>query len=235
MFSFLSISTFLCLAQVITAQTFGFNGQIFTRGLAIIDSPAPQSTLHAGSNVAIAVDISGDGNLPASAATPGSNDSTRFDSLEIYLFSYPQSINLTISSGSDILAQENSSTVKHINYNISSCVPAGQYNLSFYEVSHINNQEYFIISAIPVEVQNDNKQGGCNSTNALATFPEPDNAPTQSPWLNSTAGATSIAPNLPSPTPTGGDQSGAMVACVEVIGLIAGLMPAVYFLLGFST
>ena len=115
--------------------------------------------------------ISGDGQLPTSAAIPGSKANTRFDSLEIYLISYANSLNLTIAGpDANLFVQEPDSTVKHINYNISSCVPSGQYNVRFipfhsfihnsylcrfvpqfslYEISHFSDQQYFIISNIP--------------------------------------------------------------------------------------
>ncbi|KAK7693559.1 hypothetical protein QCA50_003128 [Cerrena zonata] len=216
----------LSFSTVITAQIFGLNGQLFTRGLAIIDSPAPSSTLHAGSTVGIAVDISGDGHLPASAATPGTKDSTRFDSLEIYFVSFPNSINLTVSGpDANLLGQEAGSTVKHVNYNISSCVPAGQYNLSFYEVSHISDQQFFIISNIPVEIQNTNQQGGCNNTNALDGSPQIDDAPSQSPWLLTADGTTSIAA---SPTATG--KSGAVRFETSYVASVLSLLALIYAL-----
>ena len=85
--------------------------------------------------------ISGDGQLPTSAAIPGSKANTRFDSLEIYLISYANSLNLTIAGpDANLFVQEPDSTVKHINYNISSCVPSGQYNvrfISFHSFIHI--------------------------------------------------------------------------------------------------
>lgn len=74
--------------------------------------------------------ISGDGKLDQSAAIPGSDKSTRFDSLEIYLVSYQTKLNLTVSSGPSLLAQEQGSTVKHFNYNVLTCIPAGSYNVS---------------------------------------------------------------------------------------------------------
>lgn len=74
--------------------------------------------------------ISGDGHLDQSASIPGSDKSTRFDSLEIYLVSYQTKLNLTVSSGPDLLTQEHGSTVKHSDFNVSTCIPAGSYNVS---------------------------------------------------------------------------------------------------------
>jgi hypothetical protein len=47
----------------------------------------------------------------------------------MYLVSYQTKLNLTVSEGTGLLQQEQGSTVKHLNYNISSCVPAGDYNV----------------------------------------------------------------------------------------------------------
>ncbi|KAI0082676.1 hypothetical protein K474DRAFT_1670875 [Panus rudis PR-1116 ss-1] len=196
--SFLLIVALSTLAQSCAAQTL-VNGQVFTKGLAIVDSPAPNSQLHAGSNIAIAIDVSGNGQLKnwQTASVPGSNEATRFDSLEIYLSSYPNSLNLTVSQGPGLLANESGSTVKHLNYPVSTCVPSGQYNLSFYEVSHINNEEFFSITNLPVEIQNTQVSGGCDQTNGLASFPEPDNAPQQNPFLASNSGGSQVPPASP--------------------------------------
>ena len=74
--------------------------------------------------------ISGDGNLDKSASIPGSDKPTRFDSLEIYLVSYQTKQNITVSAGPDLLTREPDSTVKHWDFNVSTCIPAGSYNVS---------------------------------------------------------------------------------------------------------
>lgn len=74
--------------------------------------------------------ISGDGHLDLSASIPGSDKSTRFDSLEIYLVSYQTKQNITVSNGTELLTQEQGSTVKHWNFNVSTCIPPGNYNVS---------------------------------------------------------------------------------------------------------
>lgn len=86
------------------------------------------STLHAGATQSVAIDISGDGHLPADSG-PGSSSATHFDSLEVYLTSYATTFNLTVSSGPGLLTQEPGSTVKHVNWLIDSCVPSGNYNV----------------------------------------------------------------------------------------------------------
>lgn len=74
--------------------------------------------------------IYGDGHLDLSASIPGSDKSTRFDSLEIYLVSYQTKQNITVSNGTELLTQEQGSTVKHWNFNVSTCIPPGNYNVS---------------------------------------------------------------------------------------------------------
>jgi len=182
-------------AQVVKGQIL-VNGQIFTNGLAIIDSPAPGTPLHAGSTVTIAIDVSGDGKLTPDALKPDSSSSTHFYSLEIYLTS--PNLNLTVSQGPGLLAQEQGSTVKHINWLVDSCVPSGNYNLTFYEGSHIQDKDYFTITPLPVSVQNTNPSDSCqNGTNSVQTVPQASSALSKSPWLDETQ--TSIVP-FPSAT-----------------------------------
>ncbi|EIN13488.1 hypothetical protein PUNSTDRAFT_41053 [Punctularia strigosozonata HHB-11173 SS5] len=108
------------------------NGQIFTNGLAIVDAPAVNSVQHVGSDINIAVDVSGsgDGKLASVAATPGSGLADRFDSLSIYLVSSETNINATVSNGTGFLTQEPGSTVKHLNFNVPGCITPGDYNVS---------------------------------------------------------------------------------------------------------
>ncbi|RDX56844.1 hypothetical protein OH76DRAFT_1468275 [Lentinus brumalis] len=221
----LSLVALLAACVGVHAQTL-VNGQIFTNGLAIVDAPAPNSPMHAGSVTQVAIDISGDGHLDQSASIPGSDKSTRFDSLEIYLVSYQTRLNLTVSSGPDLLTREQGSTVKHLDYNVSTCIPAGSYNLTFYEASHINDQAFFSITAYPVTVMNDHPTDACtNGTNTLQDFPQLSSAPPQSPWLDGTSIATQ-----PLPTATGNGaatltsvSSGFGLAASYALGL--GLLP----------
>jgi hypothetical protein len=74
--------------------------------------------------------VSADGKLPTSAQLPGSGQPTSYESLQLYLFSTQTNLNVTVSSGTGLLAQEPGSTVKHINFPVSNCVPAGNYNVS---------------------------------------------------------------------------------------------------------
>ncbi|KAH8107085.1 hypothetical protein BXZ70DRAFT_916315 [Cristinia sonorae] len=188
------LSLVTLFSQVISAQVV-VNGQIFTNGLAIIDSPAPNTSLHAGSTAAIAVDVSGDGHLSLSA---DSHVPTHFISLEIYLTS--ADLNVTVSQGPDLLKQEQGSTVKHISWAVDACVPSGNYNLTFYEGSIIQDRSYFIVTPLPVSVQNFNPTSLCqNNTNPPQPIPQPSSSLTKSPWLDETQ--TSLAP-VPFPSNT---------------------------------
>ncbi|KAJ7445693.1 hypothetical protein B0H11DRAFT_2249251 [Mycena galericulata] len=174
---FALLSAHLAVSQYI-------NGQTFTDGLAIIDSPSPSSPGHAGSPIPIAVDVSGDGKLQSAASVPGSSLSTRFDALEIYLVSKQTNINMTVSNTSAFLTGESGSTVKHLNWPVPTCLPAGNYNLTFYETSHFNSQGVFTITPIPVPISNTSPPGQCNASvlNQLQSQPQADNPLTQSPF-----------------------------------------------------
>ncbi|KAI0341676.1 hypothetical protein BDW22DRAFT_1413964 [Trametopsis cervina] len=170
--------------QQATAQII-VNGQIFTNGLAIVDAPQPGTTLHAGATQSVAIDISGDGHIPQSAADPNSGLDTHYDSLEVYLISYESSFNQTISSGPGLLEQEPQSTVKHINWVIDPCIKNGNYNLTFYEGSHINGTAYFTITPLPIEIQNTAVADQCvNATNPIQAFPQAQSALSHSPFLD---------------------------------------------------
>ncbi|KAI0051758.1 hypothetical protein FA95DRAFT_1484931 [Auriscalpium vulgare] len=204
------------LALPPAAAQYLVNGQVFTNALAIVDAPAPQSTFHAGSDIPIALDISGNGKLPQAAATPGAGLATGFDLLELYLISTQAKLNLTISNGTGLLTQEPGSTVKHLDFALPNCVAAGAYNFTVYETSHINNEDFFSITPIPISIENTNFNGPCtDGVNALQSLPQPDSPPAQQPFLNATATpldtsshsgtipvSGSIPVTVPSPLPT---------------------------------
>lgn len=70
-------------------------------------------------------EVSGDGKLSQSGFS-----SAGFDSLDIFLVSSETNVNLTVTTGSDFLSQEQGSTVKHLNWPIPTCVQPGSYNVS---------------------------------------------------------------------------------------------------------
>ncbi|CAG8082659.1 unnamed protein product, partial [Penicillium nalgiovense] len=116
------------------------NGQIYTPGLAIVDAPQPNTPLGGGKsigqnisiyqllanfldNLQVAIDVSGNGQLPWPASTQP-DSSTRFHDITLFLTS--ESHNFTISNGTKpasntsyvgpVLDLEPSSTVKHVNW-----------------------------------------------------------------------------------------------------------------------
>ncbi|KAG6832470.1 hypothetical protein H0H92_001516 [Tricholoma furcatifolium] len=184
--------TFVCVILTLLSQSvwcqITINGQIFTNGLSIIDSPALDTPFSAGSTLPVAIDVSGDGKLASTAAVPGSGLSTRFDLLEIYLVSSETEQNITVSSGPGLLSGE-TGTVRHLNWPILTCTPAGNYNLTFYETSHINGEGYFSITPIPVKISNSGDTDSCSAseTNKLQSQPQASSAVSQSPFLPASA------------------------------------------------
>ncbi|KZP31192.1 hypothetical protein FIBSPDRAFT_925905 [Athelia psychrophila] len=178
---------FFFLGQAI-AQT-SVNGQLYTDGLSIVDAPAALSTYTAGGVMSIAIDVSGDGKLPMSAVTPGNNAATGYDNLNLYLVSVQTNLNISVTNNTDILTQESGSTVKHINWNVPSCITPGVYNLTVYEGSHINNQGYYTITPISLQINNPDQSGQCTGgINTLDSQPQPSSPSPQSPWIqNSTS------------------------------------------------
>ncbi|KAI0793392.1 hypothetical protein C8Q75DRAFT_750040 [Abortiporus biennis] len=182
------------LFQFATAQTV-YNGQIFTNALAIVDSPAMYSTMHTGSPLTLAIDVSGDGQLSQAASTPNSGLPTSFQLLEVYLTSASLQLNLTVSSGPGLLTQEPGSTVKHINWQIPDCVQTSSYNITIYETSLIQGVEYFSITPIPIQIQNAaGSTGACTTgVNPSQPLPQPDNHPSVNPLTILQAGQTRTA------------------------------------------
>ncbi|PBK76959.1 hypothetical protein ARMSODRAFT_1079033 [Armillaria solidipes] len=166
-------------------------GQYFTSGLSIINSPSPNSPGHAGSTLPISIDVSEDGKLP---------DDSFFSLLEIYLVSSETNINLTVVSGTDFLSQE-SGSVRHENFMIPTCIEAGNYNLTFYETSQIEGKPFFIITPIPLPIENSSPSGSActDGLNTLQGQPQVFSAP---PEGSLSAGETSDSSVAASPLST---------------------------------
>ncbi|KIP12585.1 hypothetical protein PHLGIDRAFT_27363 [Phlebiopsis gigantea 11061_1 CR5-6] len=204
------------------AQTL-YKGQVFTNGLAIFDSPAPNSVLHAGSSMSLAIDVSGDGKL----SQPGFS-SAGFDSLDIFLVSSETNINLTVIAGSEFLLQEQGSTVKHLNWPIPTCVQPGSYNITLYETSHMSSVQYFSITPITLTIENNSPSGSCSSTNALFAQPQASSPFPENPFLEDITTASSPAsPQTQAATVTASsspsfssqDRNGALTVTVGPSGL----------------
>ncbi|KAJ7133707.1 hypothetical protein C8R43DRAFT_1133244 [Mycena crocata] len=109
---------------------------------------------------------------------------------------------MTVSSGAGLLQRENGSTVKHLDWVIPTCVPVGNYNLTFYETSTVDSQPVFTITAVPIPISNGSPSGACsdNSTvaptlNTLQPQPQAAHPLAQSPFVganNGTATGSSV-------------------------------------------
>lgn len=176
------------LAQPVAGTAQLVNGQDFTFGLSIIDAPFPDSPYTAGSQLPIAIEVSGDGRIPLDGTWPGSDQPTRFDLLEIFLVSAETGMNYTVSTGPGLLQYE-SGSVRHLTWEIPTCVSAGDYNLTFYESSHLNDTAYFIVTPIGVTINEADKASDvddahCNNiTNDLQPQPQDDSPLPQIPFL----------------------------------------------------
>lgn len=226
--SFVLLPLALALLSTVHAQLVG--GQYFTRGLAISNAPAPNSEFTVGGTIGVSVDVSGNGRLPQGSWGPNSTLPSGFISLSLYLVSNDH--NVTIIDGTDgaFLAGEPGSTVKHLSYVIPNCLPAGNYDYTYYEVSRMNDTMYFGITPIPIRILNPSGPSGeCNSTisNPVQTRPQNDSVPAQNPFtgglaLNTTSGSspsTTFMPSRPisgqstaetigpAPTPNGGGST----------------------------
>jgi len=162
----------------------------------------------------ISIELSGNGKLPFRALTPGSGLASGYKLLEIYLISVQAGLNLTVSSGTGLLTGE-SGTVRHLDFVLPSCLPAGQYNLTFYETSFINSIPCFTITPLPIAISNDaGSHTPCNEgANSLQAIPQPSSDFGHSPFnplqqvavstglLGSGTGAAQTRPQEPGTTP----------------------------------
>jgi len=98
------------------------NGQIYTPGIAIVDSPQPNTPL-GGDFLQVALDVTSNGQLQLPPYP--SNPISAIYNITIFLSSYTTGWNFTISNGTasagnaslgEIMDQEPGSTVKHVNW-----------------------------------------------------------------------------------------------------------------------
>ncbi|KIW60827.1 hypothetical protein PV05_01013 [Exophiala xenobiotica] len=167
----LFFSLLILLAGCVHGQNFTIiNGQIFTPGLAIVDSPQP-GTPEGGDSLQVAIDIAGSGRL----TFPYPRDfDTGILNITIFLFSYVTGLNLTISNGTsagwvnastaepeefdcgrttkqgwqnagceEIMDQEPGSTVKHVNWAWPDCLVGNGEGEGFRGVYNISIHESF--------------------------------------------------------------------------------------------
>lgn len=145
------------------------NGQILTPGLAIVDSPQP-FTPEGGDFLQVALDVTGDGRFDLPPYSKGFN--TGFYNITIFLSSYDTGLNLTITNGTasaenaslgNILYQEPSSTVKHVNWVWPACfvgdksienTSRGDYNITIQQNFRLNGTNYYTIFNLPISISN---------------------------------------------------------------------------------
>ncbi|SPO00842.1 uncharacterized protein DNG_03590 [Cephalotrichum gorgonifer] len=156
-----------CMAQSFTIS----NGQIFTPGFAIVNAPQPGTPL-GGDDLHISLDVTANGrlNLP-----PYVEDSpSQIRNISVFLYSYTTGRNFTVAHPSqgndsaalgDIMAQEDGSTVKHINWKWPDCLigdgqprdldsDRGIYNISIRQNFRLNDEDHYTIFDLPISVTN---------------------------------------------------------------------------------
>ncbi|KAJ5087710.1 hypothetical protein N7456_011326 [Penicillium angulare] len=150
------------------------NGQIYTPGLAIVDAPQPYTPL-GGDTLQVAIDVSGNGQLPWPPSTQSDNAATLFHNITLFLTSESQSHNFTLSNGTvppgnssgyvgPVLDLEPSSTVKHVNWVWPKCfvgngdssdgTARGAYNISMHQSFRWNDTDYYTVFNLPISVTN---------------------------------------------------------------------------------
>ncbi|KZT44397.1 hypothetical protein SISSUDRAFT_14956 [Sistotremastrum suecicum HHB10207 ss-3] len=198
------------------------SGEQPTRGLAFLDSPAAGSVLQTGSSFDIAVDVKPNGSLPAGSALTSYN---------VYLISSDFGLNLTVIGDPQFLEGEEGSNVKHFNWDVPPCLQTGNYSvlplvffkmiwlmsvrfdqLTLYEGSTVNNNQFFAITPFTIELRSQGSQGPsgtCTGLNQLFALPQADSppgpnnvapAPLSGALVASAASAQTNGPNVPSTT-----------------------------------
>ncbi|CAD6454063.1 fae0ba97-8b0e-4d2c-a003-ccd5c7fa9803 [Sclerotinia trifoliorum] len=164
------ITLFVCLSvQGIYSQEI-VNGQIYTPGIAIVDAPQPNTPL-GGDFLQVAMDVSSDGQLQLPPYPK--NAVSEIYNITMFLSSYITGKNFTISNGTatagnaslgEIMAQESSSTVKHVNWVWPDCLVGdgtsdkntsrGAYNISIRQNFRLNGTNQYTIFDLPIQVTN---------------------------------------------------------------------------------
>ncbi|KAK4702386.1 hypothetical protein P7C70_g3836, partial [Phenoliferia sp. Uapishka_3] len=168
-------------------------GQFFTAGLIIVDSPQPGSTVEIGQKLQVAMDVSADGLIP----TPNANVATSLLNLKIFLVSAPNSVNFSVSEGTDL---GGTSTVARAEVDLPDCLPGGDYNLTFYELSQINSKAFFTIDSIPLTLARSSSlsqdpSSSCESSTSPETQPQADSRSPVQPIIGNGEAAFVLSTN----------------------------------------
>lgn len=123
----------------------------------------------------MAIDVSGNGQLPWPPSTQPANAPTQFHNITLFLTSLSLSHNFTVSNGTvppgdnegyvgPILNLEASSTVKHVNWIWPKCFVGegtdsngsarGKYNISVHQSFRLNGTDYYTVFELPISVTN---------------------------------------------------------------------------------
>ncbi|KAJ2907041.1 hypothetical protein MKZ38_008609 [Zalerion maritima] len=159
-------------SQTLALQNFTIsNGQIFTPGIVVLDAPQPGTPL-GGENLHVAIDVTANGRLQL-PPYPDENPTQIFN-ITMFLYSYDTGNNFTISNGTEgaggasigeIMAQEDGSTVKHVNWIWPDCLVGdgqpqdigsdrGVYNISIRQNFRLNGDDHYTIFDVPISVTN---------------------------------------------------------------------------------
>ncbi|CZR50349.1 uncharacterized protein PAC_00221 [Phialocephala subalpina] len=172
------------LARCLNAQQI-VNGQIYTPGIALVDAPQPNTPL-GGDFLQVALDVTSDGQLELPPYP--SNPNSAIWNITIFLSSYTTGKNFTISNGTastnnaslgEIMTQEPSSTVKHVNWIWPDCLVGdgtstgntsrGAYNISIRQNFRLNGTNMYTIFDLPIKVTNsipeESTRPSCDSLN----------------------------------------------------------------------
>ncbi|KAK4170239.1 hypothetical protein QBC43DRAFT_2429 [Cladorrhinum sp. PSN259] len=169
------------------------NGQIYTPGLAILNSPQPGTPL-GGELIEVSLDVSTNGRLPL---PPYAEDSpSQIHNITIFLYSYITGRNFTISNGTasannaslgEIMLQEPGSTVKHVKWMWPDCLVGdgqpkeldsdrGAYNISIRQSFRLNGEDHYTIFDVPISVTNrieeKNERPSCDALNNALWSPQ---------------------------------------------------------------
>ncbi|KAK2610448.1 hypothetical protein N8I77_003876 [Diaporthe amygdali] len=172
------------------------NGQIFTPGFAVLDSPQPGTPM-GGDTIEIALDVTANGVLPLDVAD---DSPSRINNITIFMYSFDTGRNFTVSNGTasgnnaslgEIMLQEPGSTVKHVKWTWPACLvgdgqPAttdsdrGIYNISIRQNFVMNNTNFYTIFDVPISVTNSIpssiSRAQCDALNNPLLTPEQINA-----------------------------------------------------------
>ncbi|EAA36169.3 hypothetical protein NCU03019 [Neurospora crassa OR74A] len=209
------------------------NGQIFTPGFVIVDSPQPDTPL-GGDNVEIALDVSANGKLPLPPY--GDDASSQIYNINIFLYSYVTGRNLTITNGTasannatlgDIMLSEPGSTVKHVRWTWPDCMVGdgtngndrGSYNISIHQRFRLNGENHYTIFDLPVSVTNSISKS--DDRPSCQSLDNPLLAPEDIDWTDTNELGALFAPGDSTVIETSNVGSGAgLASCKHALNLL---------------